>query len=470
MALLAASVSVTSRVLGETLIVPVITLAERYDSNVFTAPKIAGVRQDDWVSTATPQLNVVHRGSVAQTTLQLSGIGERYINNPGLSYFGGGANFGMNLNRFVQEYVPRLSFTISNGTFYSPQAPAFNPGNIDADPDAFARGIQIVRVNTFTNSSSGTLSYAFDQMTSFRVSYSYSLIRFGHSFVNVGNAGIVDTDTQSINAGPQFRVSPQDTLSLNYMYQRTQFLGGQLPGFPSKYEAHGGTLGWLRAWGREVRTNVYAGASSVDQGGTALASGTSVANQSGGLVLAYTGGASLIYTDLNPTASGGGGQGLGGQGGVSGIGGLGGLSGPGGGSLPGGGAMGMVSGASKVISFNYSAGVFPSYYAGGVPLISHLVSGAVFRRMGTSWAVTSSADYAKSNSLSKQAGAGDIGFQSYGGNVSLSFFLTPTMFGSLTGDYHKFEGQGLGLAGVLVGGTSTFDRYIGMISITKLWY
>ena len=90
--------------------------------------------------------------------------------------------------------------------------------------------------------------------------------------------------------------------------------------------------------------------------------------------------------------------------------------------------------------------------------------------MGTSWAVTGGADYAKSESLSKQASAGDIGFQSYGGNASLSYFLTPTMFGSLTGDYHKFEGQGLGLAGVFVGGSSTFDRYIVMISITKLWY
>lgn len=453
------------------MVVPVVNLAERYDSNIFTSPRIAGVRQDDWVSTISPTLNVLHRGSLAQTTLQLSGIGEQYAHNSGLNYFGGGANFAMNLNRLVQEYVPQLSLTVSNGTFYAPNAPAFNPGNIDADPSAFARGIQIVRVNTFTNASSATASYAFSQMASFRVSYTYSMIRFGHSFVNVGNAGLVDTNTQSINAGPQFRVSPQDTLSVNYVYQRTSFIGGQIAGFPGQYETHGGTLGWLRSWNRDLRTNMYAGATTVDEGGAALASGTS--SQGSSVFLAYTGGASLIYTDLSPTTSGGGtlfgGQGPGGFGGMAGVGGVGGLSGPGGSTSPGGG-MGLMSGASKMVSINYSAGVFPSYFSGGVPLLSHVLTAAAFRRIGASWAVSLGADYAKNVSLSKQAGAADIGFQSYGGNAALSFFLTPTMFASLSGDYHKFEGQGLALAGAFVGGNTTFDRYVGMVSITKLWY
>lgn len=225
----------------------------------------------------------------------------------------------------------------------------------------------------------------------------------------------------------------------------------------------------MRAWNREFRTNLYSGASTIDEGGVTLASGTSAGAQRNGLLIAYNGGASLIYTDLNPTVPGGGGQGLGGAAGS--LGGLGGLSGPGGGTLPtGGGAMGVLSGASKVYSLNYTAGVFPSYFAGGVPLISHLVSASMFKRIGSFWGISAGADYAKNESLSKQGAAGDIGFQSYGGNMSVSYFVTPTMFGSFTGDYHKFEGQGLGLAGALIGGSTSFDRYVAMISLTKLWY
>lgn len=469
-ALLVLSSISTPQVRSETLIVPVVNLAQRYDSNVFTSPKIEGVRPDDWVSTISPTLNVMHRGNLATTTLQLTGIGEMYAYNTGLNYFGGGANISMNLNRLVQEYVPQISLTVSNGTFYVPNAPAFQPGNIDADPNVFARGIQVARVDTFTNASSVLATYAFSQMTSFRVSYTYSIIRFGRSYVREGNSGLVDTNTQSINAGPQFRVSPQDTLSINYVYQKTDFIGSQVAGFPGQYETHGGTLGWLRAWNRDLRTNLYGGATTINEGGAALASGAST--QGSGVFLAYTGGASLIYTDLSPTTSGGGtlmgGQTPGSFGGMGGVGGVGGLSGPGGGF--GGGGMGLMSGASKMVSINYSAGVFPGYYSGGIPLLSHLITAAGFRRIGTAWAVSLGADYAINSSLSKEPGVADVGFQSYGGNAAVSLFLTPTMFASLSGDYHKFEGQGLGLASALVGGSTEFDRYLVMISLTKLWF
>lgn len=452
-----------SFVKGETLIVPVVTLSERYDSNVFNSPKIAGVNREDWVSTVIPQLNVMHRGSAAQTILQLTGIGERYVNNSGLSYFGGGANLAMNLNRLVQEYNPRLSLTLSNGTFYTPQAPAFSPPNPDLDPNVFARGIQIVRVNTFTNASSATATYRLMPTTSLRVSYTYNVIRFGSSFVNIGNAGLINTNTQSINAGPQFQLTERDTMSINYLYQRSDFVGGQLPGFPSKFETHGGTVGWMRGWNRELRTNLFIGATQVDEGAAVVASGVGSGTQtSTGTLIVYTGGASLIYTDLAPQATGTGTAGLGGGGLVGGFG--------GGFSMPGSGAMGMTGGASKIMVLNYSTGVFPSFYSGGVPLINHLVSGSIFKRIGSSWATTVGGDYAKSESLSKQASAADLQFQSYGGYASISLFLTPTMFASISGDYHKFEGQGLALSGALAGGTTAFDRYTGMISLTKLWY
>jgi hypothetical protein len=89
--------------------------------------------------------------------------------------------------------------------------------------------------------------------------------------------------------------------------------------------------------------------------------------------------------------------------------------------------------------------------------------------MGSSWAVTLGVDYAKSQSLSRQAGGQDLQFQSYGGNASVGFFLAPTVIASITGDYHKFEGQGFALGGLIAGGTTDFDRKVVVISLTKIW-
>lgn len=468
-ALAAAMLGGISSVMADTLFVPALSLSGRYDSNIFSSPKIPGLRQDDWVSTVTPQLNILHQGNLAQGTLQLTGVGEQYLHNSGLNYFGGGANLNLNLSRLVQRYNPRLSLTISNSTLYTPQAPSFASPSADADPSIFLRGIQVVRVDTFSNSSSASLSYAFSQLTSFRVSYSYSVIRFGQPSVNAANSGVVNTNAQAVSAGPQVQLTARDSVFMSYVYQRSEFIGGQLPGFPTSFQTHGGTVGWSRLWSQEWRSNIFGGVSAVEEGQAVSPVGTASSNQGGGVTLAYSARASLVFSETLAGSAGVGGPGVGGLA-VGGIGGVGGFSGPGGASIPGGGAMGMLGGASKMFALNYSAGVFPGYVAGGVPLLSHVISASLFRRLGLSWAVACSADYARNDSLSKQAGAQNLSFTGYGGNGAVSFFVTPTLFGSLTADYHKFEGQGLAISGAVAGGQTELDRFVGMLTLTKVWY
>ena len=139
------------------------------------------------------------------------------------------------------------------------------------------------------------------------------------------------------------------------------------------------------------------------------------------------------------------------------------------GGMMGGGAI-FGTGARTTAVLSYSAGVYPSYFAAGVPLLSHVVTATGSRRLGQSWAVTTSADYGRNDSLASGVGAGSsVSFQSYGGNVSLAYVITTGMFVSVTGDYHRFEGEGLALSGALTGAQVAVDRYLGMISLTKVW-
>src|SRR5438445_9600816 len=50
----------------ETNIIPSVTLSERYDSNVFFVP---GGNLDDYVTSVSPQLRVVHMGQLIEGTI-----------------------------------------------------------------------------------------------------------------------------------------------------------------------------------------------------------------------------------------------------------------------------------------------------------------------------------------------------------------------------------------------------------------
>ncbi|TKB69547.1 MAG: hypothetical protein E8D47_00490 [Nitrospira sp.] len=130
----------------------------------------------------------------------------------------------------------------------------------------------------------------------------------------------------------------------------------------------------------------------------------------------------------------------------------------------------FATGARTTALLSYSAGVYPSYFSAGVPLISHVVTATGNRRLASSWAMAASTDYARNDAIGGGSGAGSaLSYQAYGGNLSLTYLVTGGMFLSLTGDYHKFEGQGLALGGALSGAQVSVDRFLGMISLTKVW-
>lgn len=441
---------------AETLVVPAITVSERYDSNVYNAEVLPGVKAADYVTNVTPQLRVFNKGAFGEGTFQVVGVGEKYINNPDLDYFGGGGGFNYNLDRLVKRFLPQASLVIADNIFYSPQAPSYSASDVSMETqNPLTRGIQIVRTKTFTNNASAMGMYALTPSISLRASYVHSMIRFGGTYSSAIGFNLIDTDSQIITAGPLFQVTRQDTLGVNYIYQQTDFLGSQTAGVASQFVTHGGAATWTRNWSPEVKTTAYGGASVLlQEGGLAVAGQSTPATS-----VYYNGGASLVWTDTSAPVGG------------SAASMLGAVSPSPMGAGGGGGAAGFsgAGSAKTVAALNYSVGVFPSVYSAGVPLISHVVTAVVNRRIGSDLYGWANGTYSRNDSLSSTS-AQNLSFQSYGAGAGLAYLIAPTLFASLSGDYQNFSGNGLGVSGVVGGASANFQRYTATFSLTKFWH
>src|SRR5437867_2130921 len=167
-------------------VVPLLSVSERYDSNVFFAPKSSLVglnaKPEDFVTTVNPQLAVVHSGRLMQGMLLGGTTSEVYIQNPDLNYTGYNGQVSMELAQAVQRMLPRArSLVVSDSLLYTPQLPAFFQGGPNfigigvpsQTSNIFGTGIQAFRINTFSNQGSVQGSYGLSPTTDFGVGYTH---------------------------------------------------------------------------------------------------------------------------------------------------------------------------------------------------------------------------------------------------------------------------------------------------------
>lgn len=74
---------------AETRVIPSVSVTERYDSNVFFAPSasVPGLKRWDFVTAVTPMVQVVDKTREVETTLNLGGSGNVFVNNSKLNFF-----------------------------------------------------------------------------------------------------------------------------------------------------------------------------------------------------------------------------------------------------------------------------------------------------------------------------------------------------------------------------------------------
>src|SRR5688500_14083782 len=154
---------------SNTKIMPILTIAERYDSNVFFVP---GQNLQDYVTTVTPQVRVEHAGRLVTGTLTGTVTGEHYAKNPGLDYIAPSAAINLNLDNLLGQIDKSAKLTITDRYAATPQPLAFlGPEGGNEVPESFVRGIQAARANTTTNMLMAMGGYELTQASSLNLTY-----------------------------------------------------------------------------------------------------------------------------------------------------------------------------------------------------------------------------------------------------------------------------------------------------------
>jgi len=405
-------------------IIPTITAAERYDSNVFLVPKTRGIDRSDYVSTLAPRIRGLYAGSGMQLNALVGAISEYYVKNTNFNYVGANAGLALNLGPMLDRVWKGMQFTISDTFSYSPQPPAFLVGDqttsttnqAGSTSNLLVNGMQVGRANSTSNTLSTTLTAPVSQRVSLTGSYTRGFIRFGTS--EVQQIGVLlDTSYQTFTAGVNTLLSPQDTLTLSYI--DTNFSYGQTGG---SFTTRGGTLAWAHLFSPNVSLYSRAGVLVINGGvlGSSSTSTTSPAGISGNSTnsstIAPTGGLGLTWRDQTTS-----------------------------------------------LFLNYGVSITPSYQFAAQPLLTNTVSFSVAQVMpNPDFIGLASVNYARGDEIGSSS-TNSISYSSYGGSGGALYKFTQKSFLNLNYQFTKYDSQ-FGAQGFSVA------RHLVMLSFSQAFY
>ena len=244
---------------ADTRVIPSVMVSERYDTNVFNAASRLippGRKKWDVVTSIWPEVRLISSEEGVKTDLQVGVNGNTFVNNPELSFISTNAALTSNLDKFVGKWISGAKLQVSDYFRYTPQPPAFLTGvqTSQGVPDIYARGLQVARANSTSNTATATGTYELSPTVDLLGKYSHSFFSIGRVFVSQGTGGVtptsgLKTETHAWAVGPSLRLSRGDTVSLQYHNAQTSFSRSGIPdqGFTTRgVEAeYSGTIeGW----------------------------------------------------------------------------------------------------------------------------------------------------------------------------------------------------------------------------------
>jgi hypothetical protein len=237
---------------AELRIIPSLTLSEQYDSNVV----FTNTGNDDLVTVLTPALRASYRGRPLEGNLSGSLSLASYAKHSNFNYASAAGAFNVDLTQLVGQLDKRARLQLSGSGYYTPELPAFITATAGFNP--FATGIQPQRVRSYSLSSSATGGYSLTSRVDLTGTYSYSYLNFGSTVGANLQTPLFKTILQTVNAGPTIKLTPADSLTLQYQYQKADY-GGTIPGFHTQ----GGTIGLIHGFSRQLTGTVSAGATKI---------------------------------------------------------------------------------------------------------------------------------------------------------------------------------------------------------------
>ena len=238
MAVLVYGVLPSALVHAETKIFPLATASGRYDSNIFNRPAQfapVGRQISDFVSTVGGGVHLLHETRDLSADLTVGGSFNAYVENSDLNFFNVNLRGGLNLDRWVDQYVRGARLRITESFRYTPESPSFLVGVRQVGPaedDVFSRGISGFRANTFLNTTSVNGSYPMSRDLTLDGGYTFALRRVGRIYGgDVGGVTFFDTNSHTWFGGPRYQLTRTDSVAAVY---RQSFLSQSPSDQPSR--------------------------------------------------------------------------------------------------------------------------------------------------------------------------------------------------------------------------------------------
>ena len=238
-------------------LIPSVQLSERYDSNVFFAPKsqLREVNPHDIITTVLPQVRGLYadREQLVKVNATVGAVGSYYTTNTGLSYVGANGGVVLNMSDLLSRWRPGTTWTVSDTFFYTPQPPAFVLGGYFAEAaNPLVAGFQATRTNTTSNSVNSAFELPLNRTVNLRGSYTYSFVNYGASPVRQG-ALLISQNAQIYSAGFSVQMSLQDIVRVeftSYNYDQDRL---------GSFNTRGGLLTWIHRFSPAVSLNAVGG-------------------------------------------------------------------------------------------------------------------------------------------------------------------------------------------------------------------
>ncbi|BFU93673.1 MAG: conserved protein of unknown function [Nitrospira sp.] len=255
---------------AQTRIIPIVSVTETYDSNVFFTPKSLlepGTQPEDFITQITPQINVAHLGSRVRGSFSVGGLVSMYAHNSDLNYTGFNATGRLDLKNYADRISQRIISLGLFGTYqYTPSMTAFGAQGTGIGAGAGATiitsplntGLVTNRVYTHSMNLGITTGYQLTRTTIVTGSYNYSKVMFGGQSGGVENQ-LFDTDGHQVNMTIANQLSLRDTVGTTAMMSHFGQEGSNGGGGSSSFTTFNGTLNWERKWTPKLITTLMGG-------------------------------------------------------------------------------------------------------------------------------------------------------------------------------------------------------------------
>ena len=257
-------------VYAQTTIIPSLTVSERYDSNIYWAPKSTlspNSKPEDFITMVVPQMTVSHAGSLMRGSVTGAGLMNKYINNPNRDFTGWNVAGRLDLRDAARRVSQRITTLSAMGTYRNtPFSTGFgaagggqNVGFGATPAGALESGIVAGRANRQIYTLGLMGGYQLTGLTSLTASYLYTRISFGGQ-QGGGNIPLFNTTGHTGTTAINTRISARDTVGAAATmshFEQDQSSGGSGQG---SYTTITEMLNWNRLWTQELTTYLAGGA------------------------------------------------------------------------------------------------------------------------------------------------------------------------------------------------------------------